>query len=159
MSRSTKIGSRREIGSAVQRTYRLAEGETVTPGELIEIKGVDDDGVPLVGSQTGDGANVAVRVAQEKKTGSDTPREQPKDVDYTNAGDEVRAYVLRPGEGDENGIAADGSIGEGDAVVSAGDGSFRAFDDDPGTDTEGSKLAIALEDTVEAGDRFEYEVI
>ncbi|OIB56608.1 hypothetical protein [Natrialba sp. SSL1] len=154
MSRSTKIGSRRELGSAIQRTYRLAEGETVTPGELLEIQGVDDDGVPLVGSQTAAGENVSVRIAQEKKTGSSDGREQPKDIDYTEAGDEVRAYVLRPGEGDENGVS-DGTVSEGDHVVSAGDGTFAAHVDED----EGAKLAIALEDTAEAGDRFEYEVI
>lgn len=151
--RSTKIGSRREIGSAIERKYRLAEGETVTPGELLEIQGVDGDGVPLVGSQTAAGENVAVRIAIEKKTGSDTPREEPKDADYTNAGDEVRAYVLRPGEGDENGLAG-GAITAGEPVVSNGDGTFAEHVDED----EGAKLAVALEDA-QADDRFEYEVI
>lgn len=155
MSRSHKVGSRREIDSAIQRTYRLDEDATVTPGMLLEITGVDDDGTPLVAPQSGDGENVAVRIAKEKKTGSQTPREEPKDVDYTNAADEVRAYVLRPGEGDENGLAGD-AISEGEPVVSNGDGTFREFDGE--ADDEGAKLAVALEDA-QADDRFEYEVI
>ena len=158
MSRSTKVGSRREIGSAIERTYRLDDAVEVTPGMLLEITGVADDGTPIVGPQSADGGNVSVRIAVEKMTGSTTEREQPKDVDYTEANDEVRAYVLRPGEGDENGIGQ-ADIDELDYVVSNGDGTFRAFDDDPGTDTEGGKLAVALEGVAEAGDRFEYEVI
>ncbi|OVE83202.1 hypothetical protein [Natronolimnobius baerhuensis] len=153
MSRSHKIGSRREIDSAIERTYRLADDATVTPGMLLEIVDVDDDGVPLVGPQTGDGENVSVRIALEKKTGSTTPREEPKDVDLDSAGDEVRAYVLRPGEGDENGLAG-GAITAGEPVVSNGDGTFAEHVDED----EGAKLAVALEDA-SADDRFEYEVI
>ncbi|MDJ1434781.1 hypothetical protein [Halostagnicola sp. A-GB9-2] len=153
MSRSRKVGSRREIGSAIERRYRLDEDATVTPGMLLEITGVDDDGVPLVASQSGDGENVAVRIAIEKKTGSKQPREEPKDVDQTEAGDEVRAYVLRPGEGDENGLAG-GAITAGEPVVSNGDGTFAEHVDED----EGAKLAVALEDAT-ADDRFEYEVI
>ncbi|MXV62069.1 hypothetical protein GS429_08345 [Natronorubrum sp. JWXQ-INN-674] len=153
MSRSHKVGSRREIDSAIERTYRLAEAVAVTPGMLLEVTGVDDDGTPLVAPQRGDGENVSVRIAIEKKTGSDTPREEPKDVDITEPGDEIRAYVLRPGEGDENGLAGD-AISEGEPVVSNGDGTFREHVDED----EGAKLAVALEDA-QADDRFEYEVI
>lgn len=152
MSRSSKVGSRREFGSAIERTYR-AEGTDITPGMLLEIDSIAADGTPVVKPQTSTG-KVAVRIAMEKATGSTTEREEPKDVDYTEEGDEVRAYVLRPGEGDENGIGQD-DISAGDYIMSNGDGTFQAYTDED----EGVKLGVALEDVDEDGDRFEYEVI
>ena len=157
MSRSHEVGSGRHTGSAIERRHRLDAGEAVTPGELLEIKSVDSDGVPVVGSQTSDAGNISVRIAKEKPTGSETAREEPKDVDYTEENDEVRAYVLRSGERDENGIGQ-ADISEGDYIVSNGDGTFRAFDG-AGGDSEAAKLGLALEGVANAGDRFEYEVI
>ena len=152
MSRSKKIGSGRDIGSAIQNSYK-AEGTDITPGMLLEIDSVADDGTPVVKPQTSTG-NVSVRIAIEKSTGSETAREEPKDVDYTEENDEVLAYVLRPGERDENGIGQD-DISEGDYIMSNGDGTFQAYTDED----EGVKLAVALEDVDTTGDRFEYEVI
>lgn len=157
---TNKIASGRDFGSAIERTYRKADGSAdITPGMLLEITGVDDDGVPLVAPQSGDAVNVSTRIAMAKATGNTTPRESPIDENYTEDADEVRAYVLRPGEGDQNGLG-NADIAEGDAIVADGTnaGHFRSFDG-AGGDVEGAKLGIALEAVAQTGDRFEYEVI
>lgn len=121
----------------------------ITPGEGIEISGVDNGNLQVqpVSSVEPTGASARFALAQRappRAVGGDT---SPVDQDY-NSGDNVQAFVFDSGEEVENAfLAAGGDLGTGsEANVSVGD--KLAFNDD-GTlkeaTTAGAEVAVALE--------------
>jgi hypothetical protein len=131
----------------VYKEYEAAG--TITPGEGIEISGIDSGNLQVqpVSSVEPTGASARFAVEQSRPPRAEPGDTSPIDQDY-ESGENVEARVFDSGEEVENALlAAGGDLGtSSEADVSVGD--KLAFNDD-GTlkeaTTAGAEVAVALE--------------
>lgn len=134
------------VGGAPGEPKEGEATESITPGHVVEY----GDTPEQFQKHATDGGNGLLILADKMEFMGDATNDAAPIDDSYSSGDYMKAILLKKG-GYGNALLADGeSVTSGDLLVSAGDGTLRAFDGGGG-DEQGAALAVAREEVSASG--------